>query len=99
MSIRRRSDHLVYVVHGLEHAFAQVTRLVAVAKLYGLVLAGGSPAGYNRAAPRPAHQCYFSFYRWISARVQNFARMNHFDFCHSDSLLIDVGASAPDGFS
>ncbi len=87
MSIRAGAIILFTLCNRLEHAFAKVTRLVAVAQFHGFMLAGGSAAGNNRAAPCPAHQGYFSFYGWISARVQNFARMNHFDFCHSDSLL------------
>ena len=46
-------DLLLDVLHGLQHALAQVAVLVAVAQLHGLVLAGGCPAGHRRA-PRGA---------------------------------------------
>jgi hypothetical protein len=43
-------DNLVDVVYRLEHAFARVAALIAVAQLQGFVLTGGSSAGDGGAA-------------------------------------------------
>ena len=57
----------VDVLDRLGNAFAQIARLVAVAQLNRLVLAGGGAAGDGRAANRTAGQENFCFYRGIAA--------------------------------
>jgi hypothetical protein len=61
--------------------------LVAIAKLHGFMLAGGSAAGNRSAANRSVTQSDFSFYRGISARIKNLTRMNVNNACiHKMSL-------------
>ena len=55
-------NHGFHVVHGLQHALAQVVALVAVAQFHGLMLAGGSARRHNGAAQRAAFQNHVRFH-------------------------------------
>ena len=66
----------VHILDRLEHAFAQVALLVAVAQFDGFVLAGGGAAGDGGAAAGSVHQGDFRFDRGIAARIENLARLN-----------------------
>ncbi len=68
--------HALHIFYGVQHSLAQVMRLVAVAQLHGLVLAGGGPAGYSRPAHGSAREKHIGFYRGIPAGIQNLARVN-----------------------
>ena len=57
------------ICHRLAHALALVARLVSIAQLQRLVLAGGC-AGRHRSAPVAAvFQHHFNLHGWIAARV------------------------------
>jgi hypothetical protein len=60
--------------------------LVAIAKLYGLMFAGGSAAGNSSAANRSIPESNLGFYSWISPRIQNFTRMYVNNACIHDVL-------------
>ena len=64
------------ILDGLQHALAQVVRLVAVAQFHGFVLARGGAAGNCRAANRAAFENNVGFNGGVSARIQNLARMD-----------------------
>ena len=78
-------DDLVDVVDRLQHAFAEIAPLVAVAQLQRFVLAGGGSAGNGSAAAGAAFQDDIGFNGRISAGVENFAGKNQFNFCHGIS--------------
>ena len=62
---------VVDVVDGLQHPLAEVFRLVAVAKLPGLVDAGAGPAGHGRAAERAVGQFHVDLDGGVSAAVED----------------------------
>jgi hypothetical protein len=76
------SEDRLDVFDGLQHALAEVVRLVAVAQLYGFVLAGGGAAGNGGAAECAAFQNYVCFYGRVAARIKNFAGANCNNFSH-----------------
>ena len=69
-------DALVDVPHGIQDAFLAVPLRIAVTQLDGFVLTGRSAGRHGRATARAAHQGHISFNGRITARVQNFARVN-----------------------
>ena len=77
-----RGNHGFDVGHGLQHAFAHVMALVAVAQFHGLMLAGGSARRHNGAAQCTALQNYVCFHGGVSARIQNLARPNRNNLSH-----------------
>ena len=83
-----RSDQLVDVVHGLQHALAQVAALVAVAQFHGFVLAGGGSAGNGSAAAGAAFENDIGFNGRIATGVKDFARKNQFDFGHENESFV-----------
>ena len=66
-------DFGIDVFNGLEHALAQVARLVAVAQFDGFARAGGGPAGYGRTAHGSGFQQNIAFHRGVATGVENFA--------------------------
>ena len=62
-----------YVLHGLEHAFAEVTLLVAVAQLDRFARAGGRARGHGRASHDTGIQNHIGFNRGIAAGIDDFA--------------------------
>ncbi len=63
----------VHVLHGGEHALAQVAALVAVAELAGLVDAGGGAGGHGGAAHGAVLQVDLHLNGGIAAAVQDLA--------------------------
>ena len=63
----------VHVLHGGEHALAQVTALVAVAELAGLIDAGGGTGGHGGAADGAVLQVDLHLNGGIAAAVQDLA--------------------------
>ena len=68
-----RSDVGVDVFNGLEHAFAEEARLVAVAEFDGFVFAGGGAGGNRGAADRAAFEVHVNFDGGIAAGIDHFA--------------------------
>jgi len=77
-----RSNLFVHVGHGLEHAFAQVAALVAVAQFHGLVLARGSAAGHGRAAYDAFVRDDVHFQRGIAPAVEDLSGNDFVDVRH-----------------
>jgi hypothetical protein len=61
----------VHVLHGGEHALAQVAVLVAVPELTGLMHAGGSAGGHGGAAHGAVLQIDLHLHSGVAAGVQN----------------------------
>ena len=68
-----RCDHLIDVTDGLQHAFAEVALLVAIAQLHGLVRAGAGAARHCRPCAGPIVQLDIHLDGRIPAAVQNLA--------------------------
>ena len=77
-----RGDDGLDILDGLQHAFAHVVALVAVAQFHGLMFAGGGARGHNGAAQRAAFQNHVRFHGRIAARIKNFARTNGNNLSH-----------------
>jgi len=69
-------DFLVHVRDRFGHAFATVTLLVAVAQFPRFMFAGAGAARDRPASERAIFKTHVYFDRWISARIENLARMN-----------------------
>ncbi len=70
------SDHLVHVLHGLLHALAQVTALVAVAEFERLVLTGRCAARHGGAAECARHGAHLHLDGRVTARIEDLSCMN-----------------------
>ena len=81
-----RGDHLVDVLHGVEHAFAQVTALVAVTKFERLVLAGRCAARNGSAAECARYSPYFDLDGRIASRVEDLPCMNLYNLHSCNGL-------------
>ena|SRR5580704_14974301 len=94
---------LVDIFDGFQSPFAQVTRFVSVAKLHGLMFAGGCAGGNGGASYAAVGQMNVGFYRGIAAAVENFSTNDFCDFHRKYQLkwLSGLGAShwnpRPDG--
>ncbi len=84
------ADLAVDVRHGLQHALAQVTRLVAVTQLDGLARAGGRAGRHAGAAHETALQHHVRLDGGVAARIQDLARAHFYDLRH---LLFSATAS------
>ena len=67
---------VVDVFDRLQHALAQIQRLVAVAKFQRLVNSGARAAGDRRAAERTVGKLHVDFDRRVSAAVENLSGMD-----------------------
>ena len=76
-------DFGVGVGDGFLHAFAAESFLVAVAEFDGFVFAGAGAAGHGRTAGRAAFERHVHLNGGISARVEDLARLEVLNFCHS----------------
>jgi hypothetical protein len=76
-------DLAVHRVHGLAHALAAVTALVAVALLDRLVRAGGRARGHGRAAQAAVFQHHIHLDGRVAAAVQHLAADDVDDFGHA----------------
>ena len=79
---QRLGDLGVHVGHGLLHALAQVTALVAVPQLTGLIDAGGSAGGHSGAAHGAVLQDDLHLDGGIAAGVNNFTAEDINNFKH-----------------
>ncbi len=92
-------QNVVDVVDRLEHALAQVKRLVAVAKFQGLVNARARAAGNRRPAERTVGQLHVDLDRGVSAAIKDLSGMDIENFCiHDGTLLKRNGGLKPDIF-
>ena len=78
----RRRDRLLDVLHGAQHALAEVALRVAVAQLERLVLAGGRAARHRRAAHDAALEADVAFDGGIAAAVEDLAGADLQDLGH-----------------
>jgi hypothetical protein len=83
----RLGDLGVDVLDGLEHALAEVARLVAVAQLDGFARAGGRARGHGRAAHGARLQQHVAFDGGVAARVQDLAADDVNDCAHCFSFF------------
>ena len=81
-----RSDHFVNVLHGVQDAFAQVTALVAVTKLKGLVLARRRSARNGSAAECARYGTNFDLDGRIASRVEDFPCVNLYNLHSCNNL-------------
>ena len=81
------SDHLVYVLDGVQNALAQITALVAVTKFEGLVLARRCAARNGCAAECAGYGTYFDLDGRIASRVEDLSCVNLYNL-HSCKCLI-----------
>ena len=66
-------QHVVHVLHSLEHALAHIAVLLSVAKLYSLVNARGGAGGHGCAPHGTSSGIYVNFHRGISTGIQDFS--------------------------
>ena len=64
-----RSNHIVYIGHGFQHALTQVTPLVSVAQLQRLMFTRGGTARNRSTAESTAGRRHLDLYRGISSGV------------------------------
>src|SRR5262249_5152403 len=76
------SDRTVDVRDGVLHAFAEITRLVAITQFDGLARAGRGAARHRGSASRTVAQRDIGFKSGVAARVEDLARMNRGNCCH-----------------
>ena len=83
----------------LQHALAQVQRLVAVAKFQGLVNARARAAGHRRPAERTVGQLHVDLDGGVSAAIEDLSGMDIENFrIHDGTLLKRNGGRKPDIF-
>jgi hypothetical protein len=90
----RFADLGVDVLHGLQHALAQVAALVAVTQLDGLAAAGGRAAGHGRAAHGAAFQQHVAFDGGVAAAVEDLAADDVDDGTHGGPFELCMAAAA-----
>ena len=84
-------DLFVHVLHGLLDTLAQVTALVAVPQLTGLIHAGGSTGGHSGPAHGAVVQIDLYLHGRVAAGVQDLPAQNVYDLdhlLHDDTLLL-----------
>ncbi len=72
----------VDVAHGLQHALAQVTALVAIAQFQSLAGAGGCTGRRAGAADDAVIEDHIGFHGGVAAGVENFTPLDVDDLCH-----------------
>ena len=77
---------IVNVLHGVQDAFAQVTALVAVTKLKGLVLARRRSARNGSAAECARYGTNFDLDGRIASRVEDFPCVNLYNLHSCNNL-------------
>ena len=77
------TDRPIAVGHGLQHALAQVTALVAIAQFESLAGTGGSTGRGAGAADDAAVQDHVRFNGRVAAGVQDLTALDVDDLCHS----------------
>src|SRR5713101_8415123 len=81
-TLEPRTDHLVHVLHRLEHALAAEPLLIAVAQLDRFVLAGGGAARHGRPSGRAAREGDVRLDDRVAPAVENLARAYRDDRAH-----------------
>jgi len=81
-AIERGGDALLDVLDRVAYPLAAEPRLVVVAKLHRLVLAGAGAAGYRRAPHRAGGEYDVGFDGRVAAAVENLARGDVEDCAH-----------------
>src|ERR1019366_1566670 len=89
-------DDVGDVLDGLLHALAEKTFLVAVAEFDGFVFAGAAGPGHCRAPECAAAQRHINFHRGVTARIEDFARLNINNFAHNLFLNFPTSKSEAD---
>ena len=84
----RGSDLLVDVLHGVQHALAQIAALVAVTKLEGLVLARRRAARYGCTAECARYGTNFDLDGRIASRVEDLSCVNLYNLHSCNSLIL-----------
>ncbi|MNY52526.1 hypothetical protein D3C86_1882070 [compost metagenome] len=74
------------MLDGLQHALAQVARLVAVTQLDGLPRTRGRARRHGRTAHHTGFQQHVALDRGIATRVENLATDDIYDCTHISSL-------------
>src|SRR3546814_8379564 len=72
-ALQRLRDRLVDILHGLQHALAQVAGLVAIAQFDRLLRTGGSSGRHHRATEAAIGKRDFGFERGVATGVEDFA--------------------------
>jgi hypothetical protein len=75
------TNFVVDVGDSFEGAFAEVARLIAIAKFHGFVFAGGRTGGNSGAADSAVGQIDIGFDGGVAARVKDLAS-NYFYYFH-----------------
>src|SRR6185436_13712672 len=91
-------EHGVHVLHGLQHALAEVALLVAVAQLHRFTRAGGGARGHGRAADRATVQHHIRFDGRVASRVDDFAAADVGDSGHGQATFSRPSAGVSTGF-
>ena len=89
---------VVDVVDRLQHALAQVQRLVAVAKFQGLVNARARAAGNRRPAERTVGQFHVDLDGGISAAIEDLSGMDIENFRIHDGTLLKRNVVSKAGY-
>ena len=77
-----RRNRLVDIGDGLQHAFAAVTRFIAIAQFDGLMLAGGSSGRHRGGNGDAVIQAELHPQRWVAAGIEDLKSVNGSDFSH-----------------
>src|SRR3546814_17881065 len=72
-ALQRLRDRLVDILHGLQHALAQVAGLVAIAQFDRLLRTGGSSGRHHRATEAAIGKRDFGFVRGVVTGAEDFA--------------------------
>ncbi|MNE43634.1 hypothetical protein D3C80_1378200 [compost metagenome] len=76
------ADRAVDVGHGLQHALAQITALVAITQFQRLARTGGSTGRRAGAADDAVVEDHVGFYGRVTAGIQDLTAFDVDDFCH-----------------
>src|SRR5262249_48069190 len=79
LAVERWRNDAVDVVDCLEHAFTEISPLVAVAQFEGLVFARRCTRRYDRTPKHTAFEHTINFNRMISPRIENLSGSDLFN--------------------
>ena len=82
LAVQRRGDLAVHMADRLQRAFAQVAALVAIAKLYGFMLAGGGAGRHSGPSHASVREVDIGFHGRIAARIQYLSSNDFYDCRH-----------------
>ena len=75
-------DFTIHGVNGLQHALAEITRLVPITLFMGLIRTRRSARRDCRAAERAIFQRHINFDGWVASAIQDFPGMDVDDLAH-----------------